>query len=1604
MFGSTTAAKTIDRELFNVSQILSGLLIAIALILANVTEAVSADSVRTPTSSPVPVGAAIVDITPDYPVRLTGYGNRTAEASEAATAIHARAIAIGSDEHPGGPAVLITVDNCGVTDEVTEVVCNALIQQHGLKRSSIAICSTHTHSGPWLMDFAPGILLNLPDAHRQHLAQYEKDLIESLKSVAAKALKARRPASLSIARGSANFAINRRSLSNGQWAGFGTVPDGPVDHQLPILAAHDEQGDLIAVMANYACHATTETGSFNQVSGDWPGFAADYVEQQYPEAVALMVIGCGADANPEPRGTHEQAKKHGRTVADEVTRLLEMTQPLSSKLKTKLARIDLPLGPLPSKEQWEQLAGRSDHAGARARRILERLNAGIPVPDVVPDYPVQTWCFGDDLAMVFLGGEVVVDYAIRLNEMLDSDRLWVNAYCNDVPCYIPSRRILREGGYEADQSMVYYDRPTRLAPETEDLICDTVQKLLPQHFYSKDLQSEFPAPKDPSSALKTIQVPEGFRVELVAAEPLIRDPVAFDWDAAGRLWVVEMGGYPNGVDDGNSDSEPRRTNGRIRVLVDQNGDGQYDSATTFLECDSFPTSICAWRDGVIFTSAPDVIYAVDQDGDLQADRQQVLFTGFAEGNQQHRINGLRMGLDGWLYLANGDSGGSISAIGSILHGDFSAPQKQKAIRGQDVRIQPDTGELEMLSGQTQCVRSRDDFGNWLGNNNSNPIWHYLIEDRYLKRNPHARGIQTRAQVAEVPGAAPVYPISSTLSRFNDFDRANRFTSACSTSVYRDSRFGDDLYGDAFICEPVHNLVSRLDLSRSAESFTGKRVSGERQSEFLASTDNWFRPVMVRTGPDGCIYVADMYRCVIEHPQWIPAEYQRKLNLRSGDQQGRIYRIVPNADPVVTHPKEEWLTTESRKDPKTLVDRLESSNGWWRDTAQRLLLHSSHTPESSQLIQNLLHHDLPSVRTQAMHTLALLSPEQQKIQQDLIQAISDENPEVRRQAIRLLEPSIQASPTLIIPQLTNLAADPDISVRHQLALSLGETQHPIIAGPLAVLIRNNQTHQSVVDAAITSLSQPTVQAVVSELSMKSEELRTSTVIRLLAQATAFGSTDALDQLGAPMIRQASHQSSTDALSNAHWSDATLLLESVHQRPDHQSDSRWQAELDSAGTAAQNLVRSTQSSSKARSAAMKFLVAYFKRIPSDDAASLLTDILRPATASEILVDAAPLMAANRSSSDIGFSKWKSLTPTVRDAFCEALLQQKEGPTWLLHNIETEIVTANELSAACADQLLHHRNQQIRETARSLLRQTSSTQTIDTINELQRALEELRGNPGRGRGLFQKHCSVCHRLDEIGSSIGADLGAFQDRSTLAMLTAILDPNRAVESRFLSFTAVTHDGLTRTGILTAETSTTVTLVTTGGQRHEIARADLEELVCTNRSLMPEGLQKNLTAQELADVIAFIQNAEATTPANFAAPQIVIQPETDGTIILPASAAAMSGPSIKLESKYGNLGWWCSTKDVAVWSMTVPKSGHWKVELEYACDNSTAGNLIKFSTGTRLLSGRVPGSGSWDNYTTWTVGTIDLRQGLQQLTVRAPHKPSQALIDLKTIRLTPSN
>ena len=425
------------------------------------------------------VGVARVDITPEGPIRLAGYASRAkSETDVVLQRLSAKAIAFGSDAQ--NPSVLITVDLVGIPWRITNRLAERLSEKTVIDAKQLVICASHTHGGPEV-----GNLINILQYRGDHfsdsllalnqlvhISEYTEQLSRKLEEVALAALKDRKPALVSWGQGQASFAANRRTKG------------GPVDPALPMMRITNPDGTLRAVLVSYACHGTT-LGDINEIHGDWIAEAQRLIEANHPGAIAMVTLGCGGDANPQPRGKIEDVNSHGQEISDNVDKLLTaQLQPLTSPPVGNMKWIKLPFSNVPTVPELIKLTEDKSVKGYQARLELDRVQRGETIPSEL-DYPVQTWNFGDKMAMVNLAGEVVVDYSIRLKNELGAEHLWVNAYSNDVPCYIASARVIREGGYEGETSMYWYNRPSPFSEKVEDLIVDAVHDIIPPAFKSE---------------------------------------------------------------------------------------------------------------------------------------------------------------------------------------------------------------------------------------------------------------------------------------------------------------------------------------------------------------------------------------------------------------------------------------------------------------------------------------------------------------------------------------------------------------------------------------------------------------------------------------------------------------------------------------------------------------------------------------------------------------------------------------------------------------------------------------------------------------------------------------------------------------------------------------------------------------------------------------------------------------------------------------------------------------------------------------------------------------------------------------------------------------
>ena len=899
-------------------------------------------------------------------------------------------------------------------------------------------------------------------------------------------------------------------------------------------------------------------------------------------------------------------------------------------------------------------------------------------------------------------------------------------------------------------------------------------------------------PTGKEASLAALHVREGFRVELVAAEPLVMDPVAIDWGADGRLWVAEMADYPLGLDG------KGKPGGRVRFLEDTDGDGRYDRSVLFLEGVNFPNGVKAWRDGVLVTAAPEIIFARDTDGDGRVDVREVLYRGFSEGNQQLRVNGLRWGLDNWIHCASG-----------AHHGGYAKGNKVTSLRtgetivlgSRDFRIRPDPGLIDPQSGPSQFGRNRDDWGNWFGVQNSHPLWHYVLRDHHLRRNPYFLSPDPKHQVV-TPVNPRVYAAKSPQKRFHSFEQSGRFTSACSGMVYRDEllfpRSGES---HSFTCEPFHNVVQHNIVRRKGPTFEARRDPAESKIDFLASRDRWFRPVMVRTGPDGALWVVDMYRYMIEHPQWLPKNGQDELrpHYRQGEKQGRIYRVFPAASGPRAWPR------PRDSSPEKLVSYLEHPNGWVRDMAQQLLVQR----DDGKVVDGLRRLVRESrVALGRLHSLCTLDGLGQLDAATLGIALKDPRPGVRRHAVRL---SGAFDPALLVGM-----KDSEPEVRLELAVSLR-------TGPdIARLAADADPWISA--AAMSSLDSGNVISAL-EASLETPGL----FARLAAQAVAWKKSGEAAELLDRYLPGA------DLGGQLRLAGAWLEKAAPRSVP---------AAVLGVVAKAEALAFDSAAGEKLRVAAIGLL----NRVPGRG----VSPVEKLLSASEPFeIQAAAVHRLSRVESLL--EGWTRHGPALRAEILARILGRKEWAGGLLDAVEGGVVKRGELDSSTR-QRLGALGPGIKKRVQRLL--PTSPDRLAVLKNYRPALK-LEGNAGKGRVIFEKICAACHKLGGLGRETGPNLAALSNKTGEFLLQSIIDPNAAVEARFGLYAAATRDGRTFSGMVTSETGTQLSLVGADGKKMDILRGDIVEFKSMGVSFMPIGLERDLAPGDLADLIRFVQTAE---------------------------------------------------------------------------------------------------------------------------------------------------
>lgn len=906
-------------------------------------------------------------------------------------------------------------------------------------------------------------------------------------------------------------------------------------------------------------------------------------------------------------------------------------------------------------------------------------------------------------------------------------------------------------------------------------------------------------PLSPEESAKKWHVREGYRIELVAAEPVVLDPVAFDWDEQGRLWVIEMADYPLGM-DGNG-----KAGGRVVRLEDTDNDGRYDKRHVIVSDLSYPTGILTWRDGVIVTAAPDIFF-VSPDG-----TKKLLYTGFSTGNQQLRVNGLRWGMDGWVYCAAGAHHGGYNKGTQI---ECKLTGEKIDLGSRDFRFKPDTGELDPQSGPSQFGRARDDWGHWFGVQNSFPLWHYVLQDHDLRRNPHVIPPDPIHQL--FPRNPPVYPASSMEKRFHSFDQAGRFTSACGIEIYRDRVLFADAKRHAFSCEPFHNVVQHILLEDDGVTFKATRDPAESKLDFLASEDRWCRPVMVRTGPDGALWVADMYRYMIEHPQWLPQQGRDELlpHYREGDDKGRIWKVVRAS------------ARSGAKNSAEAEATLASANGWLRDKAQMRALWEGRVPSAAAPLT-------PEAQAQLAWTRLLLGAAGAG---ECLELLAAPSPRVREQALQMA--ARLEWPADLLPALQKALAaclnDADDKVRLRLACTLGDLDLPWAGDLLAELLDTAPAGSSLQGAAMSSVL-PHLERVCAQFPEGGEPENNRVIGQLFRCALATRN----DKAVAALVAQVEARVHMEELLAVLDENRLSLAEFSTQVSDPSARAaleRLSARLAQAAAAVASAEAAPPASDLALLAAdrghrepVKRLLPALWAKTGDPQLLRLIARLRPAGAETFLLEG-----------------WEGRTPALRAQILETLLADEAWTLALLKRPE-----AKACDAATRARLAQHPKKAVAQAA-ALAFQGSATRAA--VLEKFRSALQLTGDAARGKVVFAQACMSCHKLDGVGLELGPDLRSVAQHDAEKLFNSILDPSAIIEPGFMAYHCTLHNGDQLYGVIATETSASLTFKLAGNLTKSVLRSEIASLKSTGASLMPDGLEAVLTPQSLADLIAYLQ------------------------------------------------------------------------------------------------------------------------------------------------------
>jgi len=973
----------------------------------------------------------------------------------------------------------------------------------------------------------------------------------------------------------------------------------------------------------------------------------------------------------------------------------------------------------------------------------------------------------------------------------------------------------------------------------------------------KDLP-RYPA-VEPKDAISTWQVKKGFKLQLAAHEPQVRDPIAICFDERGRMFVCEMHDYSE-----MRDVTPHM--GRISMLQDKDGDGYYETSQIFADDLPWPTGL-VWANGGLYVGAtPDIWRFEDKDGDGKAEVRKKVFTGFGTGlkmlNVQGLMNSFMWGQDNRIHVLAG--GGNRGVITCLKRPELKGIE----LGGKDFWFNPLTHEFGLEGGGAQYGMSFDNYGRKFGCSNSDHLQYWVYDDQYANRNPYYQMPRAKESIAVDGGAAEVFRISPdepwriirTRWRIAGVVKgavegggrvSGYFTGATGTTIYRGDAYGPEFVNNSFTGDAGGQLVHRKIIKPSADgiSLVGERPADEHGFEFAASKDTWVRVVNFANAPDGCLHICDMYREVIEHPWSIPDEIKKHIDLNNGNDRGRIYRIVPDKGAERIGQKVNLAEASTEE----LVKTLSHPNGWHRDTAQRLLFERQ-DKAAVPMLEKVLSGDNALAKLHALGALEGL--EALRIEQ-IVKAMQDAEPSVAERACKHLEKAIRMNEDLadrwLSPLLDLIRGAASSRTRYQAILSVGSIAGAGLEQPDTV----DQSAIAVLSEVLMDTKKPSSKFLSDAIAGANPNLCAWTLLGFL------GVIDVSDECWLnvlPLIETTAARNQeievgevlhavANAPSKVRPATIAAFAKGIRRSGGTLTSVDKNGELAAVFSGAVVSVNSNDTTESQKIEALELLGL----TSSKEALNALLTCLGDKQLPSIQTAAIRVLAQNSSAAVTTalIGNWAHYGPKTKSAALEALLSREDRAVALL---EAKVVKAEEFSASQVQDLIKHKSPKVAAAAKTALASVIPPSREEVTAKFKPAIA-AKGDAQKGQAQYMARCVACHKAGALGLAVGPDLITVKTKGREALLTAILEPHKEVASQFIAFTVNTMDGQTLAGIITNDTASSMTIRMMGGIEKTLQRAEIKGSSSSGQSLMPEGLETGMTVEDMADLISYIES-----------------------------------------------------------------------------------------------------------------------------------------------------